>query len=134
MKKVVMRKFVFIFGMLFVLGIIGSVFASDVIKVPVNLDNEAPVLVSFDYSINHKKVTFNFDIEEDNFKELFYRDVAECGGRVFIKYNTLCRRLSFDGKCFAVRDFCVGEHHMQITIFDKAKNSFKTESFDFSIV
>ncbi len=111
----------------------GNVFASDVIRVPVDLDKEAPVLVAFDYSIIHKKITFNFEVEEDNFKEIYYRDVAECN-RKYIKYNTLCKRLSSSGKCFAVRDLCVGEHHMQITIVDKAKNIFRTESFHFSII
>ena len=51
----------------------------------------------------------DFEIEEDNFKEVYYRDVAECN-RKFIKYDTLCRRISSSGKCFAVRDLCIGEH------------------------
>lgn len=132
-EKVVIKKFVFIFGMLFVLGFLGNVFALNGIKVPVDLDDEAPVLVAFDYSIIHKKVTFNFEVQEDNFKEIYYRDFAECN-RKYIRYNTLCRRLFSSGECFAVRDFCVGEHHMQITVLDKAGNMFRTNSFDFSIV
>ena len=120
-------------SMLFVLSFIGGVFALNGIRVPVDIDDERPVLVDFDYSINHKKVTFNFEVEEDNFKQIFYRDVAECSRR-YIKYDTLCKRLSSNGKCFAVRDLCIGEHHMQITVVDKAGNIFVGEPFEFSIV
>ena len=132
MEKVVMKKNIFIF-LLVVLCLITNVFALNGIKVPADLDREPPVLIDFDYSINHKKVTFNFEVQEDNFKEIYYRDFAECN-RKYIKYDTLCRRLSSNGKCFAVRDLCIGENHMQITIVDKSKNIFRTDIFDFSIV
>lgn len=130
-KKVVIGKIVcltFMFAFIFLIGIVSA----DRIKTPVDMDNISPELIYFDYSINHKKVTFSFEIAEDNLKKVYYRDVAECR-RTYIKYNTLCTRLSSDGKCFAVRDLCVGKHTMEIIIVDKAKNEFITDSFEFEI-
>ena len=130
-KKVVIKKFILV-GLLLALNIVASVAALNGIRTPIDIDKTSPILVDFDYSINHRKVTFNFIVEEDNFKEIYYRDVANCN-RKFIKYNTLCKRLSSKGTCFAVRDLCAGEHSMHITIVDKAKNTFRTEVFEFNI-
>lgn len=131
MKKVVIKKVIFVWSIFLFLIFIGEVFALGN-KVLVDIDKKAPNLVDFDYSINHRKVNFSFVIEEDNFKQIYYRDVAECSRR-FIKYNVLCKRLFSDGSCFSVRDLCAGKHKMQITIVDKAGNSFTTPPFEFVI-
>jgi hypothetical protein len=132
MKKVVMKKLVFVIFIVFLLINICGIFALSGIKVPVDNDKNAPELINFDYSIDHRKVTFSFIVDEDNFKQIFYRDVAECRRKI-IKYDVLCRRLNPDGECFAVRDLCPGKHHMQITIVDRAGNIFTGKPFDFSI-
>ncbi|VVB77926.1 Uncharacterised protein [uncultured archaeon] len=91
-------------------------------KVSVKVDSVNPVLNDFSYNVSGKKVTFFFDINEKNFKEILYTDNNDCNMRE--EKGTLCRSLR-SGKCSYSKNVCIGTHNFVIDITDKAGNIFE---------
>ena len=99
------------------------------LRVPVDIDDEAPIVDYLYYDVQRTKIKFYFGIEEDNFKDIVYKDMSECS-RNYIKYGTFCSSLNKYGECKNTRDYCRGLHHFIITARDKAGNSAEPIELD----
>lgn len=87
----------------------------------VDVDLTAPNVTSLLHILQPgNRTKFIFDINEKNFKEITYKDIADCEVNVTSGY--LCSRLK-DGMCIAINKFCMGKHNLTITISDKAGNT-----------
>ncbi|MEK6862264.1 MAG: hypothetical protein AABY07_09955, partial [Nanoarchaeota archaeon] len=87
-----------------------------------------PEINSFSHEIDRRRVTFIFDITEDNFDEINYIDYSDTKPRE----RRLCSRLR-DGICEIRKTFSRGEHNLTFTILDEAGNSVQ-ESLVFTIL
>jgi len=88
----------------------------------VAIDTTPPVLNSFDYLIDGRRVDFIFNVTETNFDEIDYIDFNDSRPRE----RRLCSRLK-DEICEVKKSFRSGEHHLTITVLDKAGNSVLEE-------
>jgi hypothetical protein len=102
--------------------------------VEVRVDDSLPILNDFDISFQESvfwrfsRVTFYFDIAEQNFDEITYIDHEERNPRE----KVLCSRLR-NGICRETRYFSKGEHNLTIEIKDEVGHSVKIEPVEFTI-
>jgi len=88
-------------------------------KRKVKVDTTLPELVSFDWELQrNNRVSFVFEVKEDNFKEITYIDKSELEP----KWKRLCSSIR-DGSCNKKVRFSSGSHILDIKMSDKAGNS-----------
>lgn len=90
-------------------------------KQKVKVDTTAPVVLSHSIVPNGKRVSFVFDIQELNFKEIDVMDKADFKG-----FNLLCSSLR-NGRCSITNPFASGKHWLDFVITDKAGNSYELD-------
>ena len=83
----------------------------------VDVDTDKPNVLSKSYSIEGNRVSFNFQIEEENFDKIILRDNSD---RI-PKWIRLCSRLSL-GSCIKTKNFKDGIHNIDIKVYDHAEN------------
>ncbi|MEK6872502.1 MAG: hypothetical protein AABW90_00640 [Nanoarchaeota archaeon] len=93
-----------------------------------DVDTTNPVINSFNYSIDRRKVNFVFNIIENNFDEVDYIDWNDSKPRE----TRICSRLR-DGICEVRRSFKIGEHNLTIKILNEAGNFIET-TVQFTII
>jgi len=82
-----------------------------------DIDQTDPEIKYFEYTINKRMATFILDIEEENFKQVYYiddDDERETKKR-------LCNKLK-DGRCYTKKRFNPGDYSLTIYVEDKAGN------------
>ncbi|MFH1710717.1 MAG: hypothetical protein ABH840_00225 [Nanoarchaeota archaeon] len=84
------------------------------VKVDLTEPNVTPT-----HTIEGKKVTFFFEVIEDNFDKIKFIDYKERRP----VWRTLCSNLQV-GRCYTFRNFAYGVHNLTIIATDKAKNSW----------
>ena len=89
------------------------------------VDVSAPVVNSFDYSVNRRRVNFVFNISEPNFDKISYTELNN-------KPVILCSNL-VKGMCKKNESFKRGEHNLIIRISDKAGNEIEIKDISFKI-
>ena len=88
-------------------------------KTIVKVDTTLPELVSFDWEVQrNNRVSFIFEVKEDNFDEIVYFDKSELDP----KWKRLCSSIR-DGSCNRKVRFTKGTHILDIKMSDKAGNS-----------
>ncbi len=89
----------------------------------VKVDSLSPELVNKEdyFTVDRNVVSFTFEVDEKNFKDIIYKDTNDCNVKSVIS-GILCGKLSY-GRCVITKTFCVGNHEILITIRDKAGNS-----------
>lgn len=96
----------------------------------VEVDTISPVVNSFNYSIDRRRVEFSFNVTELNFDEINYIDAFDSRMRV----KRICTRLR-DEQCDKRVSFRSGDHSLDIFAFDDAGNSAVVfEGLNFTIV
>jgi len=101
-------------------------------KSRIKVDTSPPELIFINTRIDDRKVTFIFDVIEENFEEITYTDSNDCG-LLPKPSRALCRRLD-NGRCVVTRRFCTGSHNLNITISDKAGNKLINNTEAFTII
>lgn len=91
-------------------------FANSSVKL-VDVDTDNPKVLSKSYSIQKNKVSFNFQIEEENFDKIVLIDNS---GRN-PEWVRLCSRLSL-GSCVKSKNFKSGIHSINVKVYDNAGN------------
>ena len=95
----------------------------------IGVDTIPPVIESFDYSINGKKVTLTIQADEENLGKIEYIDNMETNP----KYKNLCTSLTF-GFCEKTKIFKTGHHDIDIRAVDEAGNTAMViEGLEFDI-
>lgn len=89
-------------------------------EVYLNVDLTAPKIVDFKKNVLGRRVEFLFEVNEDNFDKIMYKDLADRNP----KFKKLCRNLKF-GRCFVKKSFKAGDHKLEMVVFDKAGNQEK---------
>lgn len=82
------------------------------------VDTISPVLNDVHYKINGRKVSFVFNITENNFDKVSYYDTNDNTARM----KTLCYRL-MNGVCEVTKIFSYGNHNLTISVLDDAGNT-----------
>jgi hypothetical protein len=103
-------------------------------KTKIKVDNAAPNIVSFAYApdgANGRRIKFIFDVFDDNFKDIIFKDSNDCG-MLLAPSGKLCSNLH-NGRCIAVKTFCAGYHYLDITASDKAGNT-KNIAANFTVI
>jgi len=97
---------------------------------PIHLkvDISKPVINSFDYTINKRKVTFNLDISEENFDKVSYIDYTNKKPKLKI----LCSSLR-GNKCIKAKTFSKGSHKIDLQVLDEAENLAEIKNIEFEI-
>ena len=88
------------------------------------VDTLSPILNSFNYLTNNKRVEFIFNISEENFDEITYIDHTDSKPRE----RRLCSRLR-DSICQQRKTFKSGHHELTIFVKDKAGNVLEKNIF-----
>ncbi len=101
--------------------IIGNVVQSK--EVLLDVDVTDPVVNEFNYTIDKTRVSFMFNITENNFDEISFIDANDRNPRE----TKLCSRLK-DGVCETKRAFRNGLHNLTIYVKDKAGNVVEDEA------
>ena len=83
----------------------------------INVDTDAPNVVSQNYTINKRRVKFSFEIEEEDFRKIVFRDNSARRP----KWIRLCSRLSV-GSCIKTKTLRSGVHDIDIRAYDRAGN------------
>lgn len=86
----------------------------------ITADTSKPVLHHFEYQVERRRVSFVFEIEEDNFKSVLYKDDSE----IRPVWRPLCTRAE-NGRCFSKKSMTPGSHLIDILIEDKAGNELE---------
>ncbi len=97
-------------------------------KRDLDVDLTSPIINFFNYTIDSRKVNFEFNITELNLDEINYIDWNARRPRE----RRLCSRLR-DGICEKTKRFSVGEHSLTINILDDAGNSVVIKNVLFEI-
>jgi len=92
------------------------------------VDLSKPVINSFDYTIDGRRVNFVLDIEEKNFDEVNYIDRTDNKAR----WKKLCTKLK-RGKCEKRKMFGKGDHKIDIQVVDEAGNKEEIKDIVFKI-
>lgn len=87
-------------------------------RVKLSVDTQAPVLEYFNYTIIGRRVFFEFNVSETNFKEITFIDWDSRVSRE----RKICSRLK-DGVCETTRAFNDGVHNITLYVRDAAGNS-----------
>jgi len=101
-------------------------------KKVVSVDTSSPVIQNFTFGtvsnkVIERKMKFIFEITEENFAEIVYRDSTDLRP----VWKKLCTSL-IQGRCVSVKSFMKGEHRLSILVRDKAGNSNSIQA-DFTI-
>ena len=115
-----------IFYLFNVSDIVGNFDISKIIELEVDISK--PVINSFNYSINGRRVRFVLDINEKNFDFVSFVDLTERRPRE----RRLCSRLN-EGICDKTIVFGEGRHDIMINVFDEAGNKAMIENLVFVI-
>lgn len=83
----------------------------------VEIDKTPPVINSMNYTIDRTRVTFNFNVTEDNFDAIEYQDNSESRPR----WRTMCSRLNNE-VCTKRITLRSGVHDLSIQVADEAGN------------
>ena len=83
----------------------------------INVDTDAPNVISQNYTINKRRVRFSFEIEEEDFRKIVFRDNSARRP----KWIRLCSRLSV-GSCIKTKTLRSGVHDIDIRAYDRAGN------------
>lgn len=90
------------------------------------VDVTKPEFSFVNYTVDRRKVQFEIGVNETNFDEITYTDLAEG------KEKRLCSKLS-DGVCKTTKSFRPGEYNMTLTAYDDAGN-FDEEEISFVVL
>ena len=83
----------------------------------------------FNESAGNRRFKFVFDILEENFNKVIFKDENTCGP-IITPSGTLCSSLR-NGQFVATKTFCVGSHNIEFTVLDKVGNSaMRSTSFE----
>ncbi|MAG27355.1 hypothetical protein CMI47_17620 [Candidatus Pacearchaeota archaeon] len=93
------------------------------------VDTQAPVINSFNFTIDKRRVEFLINITEPNFNRVKYIDFTDRNPRL----KNLCSRLE-DGICQKKRSFRKGTHNLTIEITDDVDNKNQIENIVFNII
>lgn len=99
-------------------------------KTKIKVDVSPPEILNEQYIQDARKIKFIFDINEENFNKIIYKDTSDCLPN-HEALGVLCSSLQ-TGRCVRTKTFCEGSHSMIITVLDKAGNSEET-SYEFEI-
>ena len=83
-------------------------------KEELDVDLTKPFVNFWDYIIDGRRVNFIFNITEENFDKITYKDLDD-------RERNLCSRLR-GGICERKRGFREGEHNLTLNVFDEAGN------------
>lgn len=86
-------------------------------KIKVDFTN--PLINSFSYTLDKKRITFFFNITEKNFDSIYYTDYSEKNPARRI----LCNKLEKNYLCTKTKIFNIGNHNIKFEVLDKAGNS-----------
>jgi hypothetical protein len=95
---------------------------------PITIDSSEPIINSFNFTIDRRRVEFIFNITEPNFEKINYIDYNDRRPR----FRSLCTRLR-DDVCVKKKSFKVGEHNLTIEILDDAGNRNLIENLNFVV-
>jgi hypothetical protein len=96
-------------------------------KVDIKVDTTLPEELYSGFTVNKRRVSFVFDIFEENFKEISYFDEEEINP----SWQRLCSSLR-DGLCSKSKTFRPGDHTLKILVEDEAGNTIEFEPIQFS--
>jgi len=97
-------------------------------ETPLKVDTTKPIIDSFTYAIDKRKVEFSFEITEQNFDEITYIDPTDNRPHE----RRLCKILK-DNTCQQRKTFRLGEHSVIIYVRDRA-GKVAEEEIAFKIV
>ena len=96
--------------------IVGNIDSSR--ETELEVDKTLPILNTFNYSIDRRRITLRLNVTETNFDKITYTDSNDKIPRP----KVLCSRLSKDGICEVKKTFSLGPHNLNIKVLDEAGN------------
>jgi len=88
-----------------------------------DVDVVDPEILFSGFEVNKRRVSFTYQIDEDNFDKILYMDNNATRPR----FRTLCSRLDEDGICKKRTSFKTGEHYLTVRVQDDAGNFVEEE-------